>query len=495
MRLHPLAVLLFAAAGCGSPEPSDSADTGADPACADPESVLLANGDPSGFVRCADGAVNRESAATFDATNPGERCRGDEDTLDCTADADCSGVAHGACIHHNAEWDTGAPSTYCSCEATCASDADCAEGEACVPADVRGGINRPTCVPAGCRTNDDCTTGECGLGDYDNGCSWSTDLECRAPDVDACHGDDDCTGDGETCAVVDILEDGAGFTCASAGCAIGRPLLVGDSARVAPAARVSGWSAVTAPIAGHDHTAPSADAAPTAALPSPAIAAALAEHWRTVAALEHASVGSFARFTLQLLALGAPAALLRDTQLAAADEVRHAELAYGLASTYAGAPLGPGRLPLGGAMPALDPTSVARALVDEACIGETLGAAEADDAAHGCQDPTVKAVLAEIAADEARHAALAWRSLRWLLDTFPETHTPAAARFRAAVAAHRARLDAVEAASADLSAWGVPTARARAAAQRRALTQVVEPLGAACFAAAGDEARDGAAVS
>ena len=351
--------------------------------------MLLDNGDPSGFVRCADGAVNRESAATFDATNPGERCHGDEDFRDCTTDAECGSVPHGACVHAVSQWDTGTPDTFCNCEATCASGADCAEGEACVPADVSGGINRPTCVPA------------------------------------TCHADGDCTGVGETCDVVDVLEDGEGFTCATAGCAIGRPLLVGDSARVAPAATVTGWVNATAPTARQAAADPSATAALAPATPT---AAALAEHWRTVAALEHASVGSFARFTLQLLALGAPASLLRDTQLAAADEVRHAELAYGLASAYAGAPLGPGPLPLDGAMPALDAIAVTRTLVEEACIGETLGAAEAAETAAGCHDPAVKAVLTEIAADEARHAALAWRSLRWLLDTFPSTRTPAAPR-------------------------------------------------------------------
>ena len=47
-------------------------------------------------------------------------------------------------------------------------------------------------------------------------------------------------------------------------------------------------------------------------------------------------------------------------------------------------------------------------------------AAEAAEAAHRCKDPVVKAVLVKIAADEARHAALAWRSLRWLVERHPE---------------------------------------------------------------------------
>jgi hypothetical protein len=50
--------------------------------------------------------------------------------------------------------------------------------------------------------------------------------------------------------------------------------------------------------------------------------AELAAQWAADGAAEHASIASFARATLQLMALGAPAGLLADTQRAAADEVR-----------------------------------------------------------------------------------------------------------------------------------------------------------------------------
>jgi hypothetical protein len=50
--------------------------------------------------------------------------------------------------------------------------------------------------------------------------------------------------------------------------------------------------------------------------------ARLAAQWATDGAAEHASIASFARVTLQLMALGAPAGLLADTQRGAADEVR-----------------------------------------------------------------------------------------------------------------------------------------------------------------------------
>ena len=49
---------------------------------------------------------------------------------------------------------------------------------------------------------------------------------------------------------------------------------------------------------------------------------ALGAWWAEIAALEHASVASFARFTLQLLSLGAPPELLADVGQASADEIR-----------------------------------------------------------------------------------------------------------------------------------------------------------------------------
>ena len=47
----------------------------------------------------------------------------------------------------------------------------------------------------------------------------------------------------------------------------------------------------------------------------------IAQEWTAMGLAEHASVASFARFTLQLMAVGAPAELLHAAQLGAADEV------------------------------------------------------------------------------------------------------------------------------------------------------------------------------
>ena len=79
-----------------------------------------------------------------------------------------------------------------------------------------------------------------------------------------------------------------------------------------------------------------AGAASIAAVPAD-VREHLSTYWEREAAFEHASVAAFARASLSLLALGAPPDLLAATHAAAIDEVEHARLCYGLASSYGGA--------------------------------------------------------------------------------------------------------------------------------------------------------------
>ncbi|MFZ5897429.1 MAG: hypothetical protein ACOY0T_40625 [Myxococcota bacterium] len=69
---------------------------------------------------------------------------------------------------------------------------------------------------------------------------------------------------------------------------------------------------------------------------------ALSDEWARAACFEHASIASFNRFSLELLALGAPGDLVERANRAALDEVRHARLCFALASVYAGDDFGPG---------------------------------------------------------------------------------------------------------------------------------------------------------
>lgn len=181
----------------------------------------------------------------------------------------------------------------------------------------------------------------------------------------------------------------------------GRALRIDGVPRVAEVARVASDHAWTASIE------------PSLAL-APELRARLAVAWLEIARLEHASVAAFAALAVRLLAAGAPPALIAAAHRAALDEVRHAQLAFTLASAYRGEQVGPGcfeaarRAPVDGDLRAL----AIETFVD-GCIGETAAAHGAEVVAALAGDPVVAAALAEIAEDETRHAALAWSIVAW----------------------------------------------------------------------------------
>jgi hypothetical protein len=165
-------------------------------------------------------------------------------------------------------------------------------------------------------------------------------------------------------------------------------------------------------------------------LPSdPDVARRLAEHWTHIGLMEHASVAAFARFTLQLLALGAPLELVQSSTEAQADETRHATLAFQMASLYGAAPVGPAPLDVRGVLDDLSLADVLRTTIAEGCVGETRAALEAAEAARVATVPGVKRALERIAADESGHAALAWRVVKWILGEHPELASVAQAEF------------------------------------------------------------------
>lgn len=195
-------------------------------------------------------------------------------------------------------------------------------------------------------------------------------------------------------------------------CPVGRPFTVGARARVPSVVAGAAWSQEIRPhLDGLDDET----------------RAALAEAWATEGATEHASVASFARMALELLALGAPAGLVEGTVAAAADETHHAVAAFGLAAAYGGAAVGPGPLDVGGCLDDSTPRAVALRLVSEGCIAETVSAAIVAEASARATCPVVRAHLARVADDEARHAVLAWRTLAWMLGSDRALAAPVAA--------------------------------------------------------------------
>jgi hypothetical protein len=237
----------------------------------------------------------------------------------------------------------------------------------------------------------------------------------------------------------------------------GRPFRVGGRARVATTMQRAGW------------TAEVACAAPPADLVQPLI-----DGWKRMGQAEHASVASFARFTLEMMALGAPADLVTQAIAAQADEVRHAALCFGVASRFSGTAIGPGPLAIDGALGAShDLRAILTAAVIEGCIQETISAAQVAHAAMLAADPALAAALREVADDEARHAELSWAFVRWALTEHPELRPAAALAFDAPHARSNGP------AHDRLTPWGLPSARAEDAVAAKVRAEVIGPCATA----------------
>jgi hypothetical protein len=143
----------------------------------------------------------------------------------------------------------------------------------------------------------------------------------------------------------------------------------------------------------------------------------LARFWLDNALSEHSSVAGFHRFALDLLAHGAPPALVLAAGRAAAEEVRHTQLCAVLASGYAGRPVGPGPLPIASVEVARSLEELAVWTARDGAVAETLAALLAGAMLERAADPACRRALTVIARDEASHAALAWRSLAWAVST------------------------------------------------------------------------------
>jgi hypothetical protein len=182
----------------------------------------------------------------------------------------------------------------------------------------------------------------------------------------------------------------------------------------------------------------------------------------------------------ELLSLGAPSELLLATQRALGDEIAHAEACFGLASAYAGRRVGPGPMSIQNVLPrAPSALEVARSAFLEACIGETVAAAEALAALEQATDPAVKAVLKRIAADEGRHAELGWRFLRWIFEEgAPGTRASLARELEdllEAELARRARAERGSAGQEVLAAHGLLPRAVAESVRDAALRDIVVP--------------------
>jgi len=260
---------------------------------------------------------------------------------------------------------------------------------------------------------------------YKFGESWQIPWE---PDVAGCAVD---TQSDACCYAFEVgLDDGV---------IIGRPLNIDGVVTLAPVCHSSQWTREC-----HANVSEL----------TPAQRDLLVDGWLKAASEEHASIAAFARFTMELMALGAPPDLIASSTRAQADEISHARSSFAIASRIASTDYGPGPLNIAGALP--DKTDIADVLVAtifEGCVGETIAAAESAWLSEQCNVPEIQKVHKQIASDEARHAGLGWKTVRWIIQQRPDLKPMASAAFTQA----RAQLLPKEHAFTDdawLAQWG-----------------------------------------
>jgi hypothetical protein len=260
----------------------------------------------------------------------------------------------------------------------------------------------------------------------------------------------------------------------------GRPFVVDGCQRLATLVERGDWSGLTDVAASSSHRA--------------AIAAAWAEQARS----EHASIASFSRFILQLLACGASASLVSAAHVALGEEIEHARLFFALASHFAGRTVGPAALDVQGALAGSDDLDeIVLATVREGCIAETLSAWRITVAASVARDPSLAAALARVAEQELEHAALAWRFLAWALPLASASlrHRIEATFHEPARYAPGGPTLAADVPDAEWLAHGILPPCEHAAATRHGLRELVAPIARSLLSAHPVRARPPAITS
>lgn len=370
----------------------------------------------------------------------------------CDEDSDCTEMAHGYCEYNHTQ--SSGEYYYSSCRYGCQTDDECGDGYVCECGQPVG-----SCVSASCKSGADCAPDQaCARWEFYDGCGSSTGYVCTTPDSE-CLLEADCEAKGfEGCS-----GSSGKLLCDSQNCVEGRPFLVHGQARTASADERSDWS-LRASTATHLESGKDS-----------VLAKQAAAEWTRIALMEHASVAAFARFALQLLAVGAPPALLQQTSQAMSDETRHAQLAFGLARRFGALDVGPGPLQVQGSLDELDLKSITLTTLLEGCIGETVAALCAKLALEHVRDAELQAVLTTIAQDESNHALLAWRFVQWAIGMQPALGTDVLALARQQLQlAQEANVHAAPEEDA-LLAYGVVGDAAYAQLRAAALSDVILP--------------------
>lgn len=353
--------------------------------CLDPSPLI---DESTGYVQCSNGYVHRTAQRECPTSLPRPDPVPNHDPAvdQCQYDSECTLLPHGFCGTAGIS-----PSASRFCSYGCRDDSECGPGAICLCGDPVG-----QCVQARCTTDADCEPGfNCASYMVASGC-FEQAFACQTP-ADTCGSDADCAVDTSCTA-----REGPSRQCLGMRCEIGRPFLVGGIERL-PAKALRG-----------DWLEPGVE--PDVARLSPALRARVGREWLETARMEHASIAAFARFTMQLLAVGAPPELVTAATRAMADETAHAKHCFAIASRYLGRAHGPGALAIDGSLAETSLVEMVALAIREGCVGETIAALEAREAAEHADDPVIRAALLRISADETRHAELAWQFVQWALE-------------------------------------------------------------------------------
>jgi len=340
------------------------------------------------LVECENGLQHRAQALTCTFTVPPEDANGAAGEggaanvpATCNSNEDCSALHYGYC-----EFGGDLVSV---CRSGCTTDNECDTGQIC----ACNGTNPGRCTTASCVTDADCGSGSWCAPAY--GLCGPGSFECTtAQDQCATHAD---------CGEGACVFDGKQRSCNFAVC--GRPFLIAEAPRLAETEARADWLDLTL--------------APNPSALTPVQRAQLAAHWARLGQMEHASIAAFARFQLQLLSLGAPSDLVEACNHALADETAHARACFSLASAYGSLAIGPTQLDVQHCFEDTSLVAIAKLVLREGCLGETVASLEALAAAEVAADPAVRRTLTRIARDELEHAELAFKFLRWALRQTP----------------------------------------------------------------------------
>ena len=136
------------------------------------------------------------------------------------------------------------------------------------------------------------------------------------------------------------------------------------------------------------------------------------------AQLEFASIPAFLQLASELAELEAPASLVARALQAARDEKRHTALCAGLAMRHLEDCAAPALPDLKQRAPIAGRAGLVRLAIEswvDGCVAEGRAAAQAARASELATDAEAERVQRTIAADELRHAELAWSILRFAL--------------------------------------------------------------------------------